>query len=302
MNVVLADGSRRTIDETSDLWWAMRGAGHNFAILTSVTVKVFDIEHPNWALERYIFTGDKVNAVHNMINEHIIGKTGVPVEVSSISVLASMPEIDEKVTNQTPKACSLSIISCQPVLIQHIGQEGVTNVDKVYSDLFRNLKPVAVEQKSGRYIDIPSWIGDSETSPDCQNTGAAHTRFPIELERFNSTAVDQLYKTFAAGLANTPALNQSVIFIETYPQQGVRAVARDSSACAFRDDSITIAPTLQYMPDGPVLDKQAAELGLKMRDILHKGSGRDDLHVYVNYAYGTETPENLYGYEQWRQE
>lgn len=98
MNVVLADGSRRTINESSDLWWAMRGAGHNFAILTSMTVKIFDIEYPNWAVERYIFTGDKVGAVHDMINQHILRNgSGVPVDITTISVFASMPEIDAKV-------------------------------------------------------------------------------------------------------------------------------------------------------------------------------------------------------------
>ena len=45
MNIVLADGTLHTIDEKSDLWWAMRGAGHNFGIVTSVETKIYDIEH-----------------------------------------------------------------------------------------------------------------------------------------------------------------------------------------------------------------------------------------------------------------
>ena len=30
--------------------------------------------------------------------------------------------------------------------------------------------------------------------------------------------------------------------------------------------------------------------------------GRDEFHAYVNYAFGTETNEEMYGYEQWRQD
>lgn len=30
MNIVLANGTLITIDETSELFWAMKGAGHNF--------------------------------------------------------------------------------------------------------------------------------------------------------------------------------------------------------------------------------------------------------------------------------
>lgn len=50
MNIVLAGGSMQTIDETSDLWWAMKGAGHNFGVVTSVTSKIYDVETEisNW--------------------------------------------------------------------------------------------------------------------------------------------------------------------------------------------------------------------------------------------------------------
>lgn len=32
------------------------------------------------------------------------------------------------------------------------------------------------------------------------------------------------------------------------------------------------------------------------------GSGHTELHAYVNYAYGTERLEEIYGYEPWRLE
>jgi FAD/FMN-containing dehydrogenase len=72
MNVVLANGDLTTIDPTSDLWWGMLGAGHNFGIVTSVTTKVYDIEHPDWAIETIIFSGDKVEEVYEAANTYII--------------------------------------------------------------------------------------------------------------------------------------------------------------------------------------------------------------------------------------
>jgi FAD/FMN-containing dehydrogenase len=72
MNVVLANGDSRTIDPSSDLWWGMLGAGHNFGIVTSVTTKIYDIVYPNWAIETIIFSGDKVEAVYEAANRHIL--------------------------------------------------------------------------------------------------------------------------------------------------------------------------------------------------------------------------------------
>ncbi|KXX77308.1 6-hydroxy-D-nicotine oxidase [Madurella mycetomatis] len=41
----------KTVDTRPDLWWAMKGAGHNFGIVTSVAVKIYPFEHTNRAGE-----------------------------------------------------------------------------------------------------------------------------------------------------------------------------------------------------------------------------------------------------------
>jgi FAD/FMN-containing dehydrogenase len=74
MNVVLADGSLRTIDASSDLFWAMKGAGHNFGIVTSVVAKVYDIQYRDWAVETIIYSGDQVGKVYAAANEHLLRK------------------------------------------------------------------------------------------------------------------------------------------------------------------------------------------------------------------------------------
>ncbi|RBA11834.1 hypothetical protein FPRO05_14186 [Fusarium proliferatum] len=51
MNVVLINGSFKMIDQKFDLFWTMKGAGHNFGIVISVTAKIYDIEHRDWAIE-----------------------------------------------------------------------------------------------------------------------------------------------------------------------------------------------------------------------------------------------------------
>ncbi len=68
-NVILANGSLITVDENSELFWALKGAGHNFGIVTSITSKIYDIQQPNYAIETLIFGGDQVEAVYEVANE-----------------------------------------------------------------------------------------------------------------------------------------------------------------------------------------------------------------------------------------
>jgi FAD/FMN-containing dehydrogenase len=65
LNVVLANGTAVTVNETShpDLWWAMRGAGHNFCILTSVDSKIWPDNFKTYFVKSYQFGGSSLDAV-----------------------------------------------------------------------------------------------------------------------------------------------------------------------------------------------------------------------------------------------
>ena len=39
----------------------------------------------------------------------------------------------------------------------------------------------------------------------------------------------------------------------------------------------------------------------ELRQILHRGSRRSQMHSYVNYTYGNESPKEWYGADSWRQ-
>jgi len=91
---VLANGTLTTIDADSDLWWAIRGAGHNFGIVTSITAKVYPLEHRNWAIETFMFTGDKVEAVYQAANDYFLANDAQPVDVINWSYWMSMPDVN----------------------------------------------------------------------------------------------------------------------------------------------------------------------------------------------------------------
>ena len=92
MNIVLADGELHTIDESSDLWWAMQGAGHNFGIVTSVSSRIYNISSHEWAAETFIFPGAKVEDVYGVANHHLF--RGGSLLVTHWSYWMSDPAVD----------------------------------------------------------------------------------------------------------------------------------------------------------------------------------------------------------------
>lgn len=301
MNVVLADGSLQTIDETSGLWWAMKGAGQNFGIVTSLTSKIYEIEQYDWAIETLIFSGDKVEALYQAANEHF---SNIPVDVINWSYWLNIPSADPEKVSEKPHIATLLwfMLTLQPIILFYIIQEGTTVVDPTYTQPFHDIGPISIEPDSGTYLDLARWTNIALESGPCQKAGLANPRFPLYIEKYNVEAQKLAYDAFATGAQGNSSFSASIFMFEAYPVQGVQAIDSDSTAFAFRSDSILAAPLITYTPAGEELDKQASELGNTLRGIIHEGSGREELHAYVNYAYGNESPQNWYGYESWRQD
>jgi FAD/FMN-containing dehydrogenase len=67
-NVVLADGREIGVNKTSyaDLFYALKGAGHNFAIVTSMVKEIYPRDH--WYQKTYTWTQDKLETVFEALN------------------------------------------------------------------------------------------------------------------------------------------------------------------------------------------------------------------------------------------
>jgi hypothetical protein len=174
-------------------------------------------------------------------------------------------------------------------------------VDPVYTQPFHDIGPLSEEPIGGSYTDLASWTGISLDAPPCQKAGLVNPRFPNYLQSYNIPAQKQAYAQFASAVSGTSAFNNSLFIFEGYSMVGVHAITSDSAAFAFRDENLLAAPLITYAPAGSDLDAQAAQLGDQLRQILHDASRRTDLRAYVNYAYGDETSQQLYGSDAWRQ-
>lgn len=112
----------------------------------------------------------------------------------------------------------------------------------------------------------------------------------------------RVYDRYKEATHAEPAFFDSLFLFEGYSNQGVKAIDAASTAFAFRGDNLLFAPLISYMSTGPELEAKAGALGNELRQILLEGTGREELHAYVNYAYGDEKPETWYGHEEWRRE
>lgn len=70
LNVVLANGTAVTVNETSnpDLWWALRGAGHNFGIVTSWDAKIWEDNFKTYFVRTYEFKGSALEPLIEEVN------------------------------------------------------------------------------------------------------------------------------------------------------------------------------------------------------------------------------------------
>ncbi|KAK5989605.1 FAD-linked oxidoreductase chyH [Cladobotryum mycophilum] len=279
VDIVTADGNIQTIDAQSDLWWALNGAGHNFGIVTSVTSKIYDIEHRDWAIETFIFAGHQVEAVYQATNEHLLKNGTQPAGLINWSYWLNIPDADLN----------------NPIILFYIIQEGVKAIDSIFTKPFHDIGPLSVEPLAGDYNDLAAWTGIANASPPCQKAGLANPRFPIYLESYNVPAQKRAYDLYASAIRGSSAFNGSLFMFEGYPMGGVRTTHGKSSAFAFRDENILAAPLITYAHTGSEVKQKAATLGNQLRQILHKATGRKTLRAYVNYSYGDETTQELYG-------
>lgn len=136
----------------------------------------------------------------------------------------------------------------------------------------------------------------------CQNLGTAAIRLPIDLEVYNVTALQNAYDVFASATQETPGINSSIFLLEGYALQAMQAIPHESTAVSYRGYNLIVSPVILWTPDGGELDAKAVSAGEDMRRAIREGTGRNDFHAYVNYAFGTESNKEMYGHEEWRQE
>lgn len=186
---------------------------------------------------------------------------------------------------------------------------------------FQDIGPLYNNSQSLGYPDVLDATGTGMNSPMCQD-GHTNMQFPFGLLEHNITATREIYDYYANITTAQPIFNQSIVVFEAYALEAVQAVDPASTAFPHREDNIlwyvvqclgfellisngltfsTSDVLVTYDPDSS-LDAEAVDIGKHITQLWSSGQPDREQHIYVNYAYGDEPLEQLYGSEPWRLE
>lgn len=279
--LVLANGTAISVDETqhSDLYWGLRGAGHNFGVVTSVNYQIYDSTPgiDGFATATFTFTQDKLEAVFAIANQWLSAKNR-PVELTHYAIFAFNPAVDSK-----------------PIILFLVYWQGAGSIPSEYTNPLNALKPVSVVDAHVDLLGANANTGASFDGPACAE-GTGRQTFPVDLNSWdlaNLRTVINIFSTFPASLKN------SVMLLEGFATNRVLEIPAASTAYPFRSNQLLASPLFTYPANNATLDKYVSGFGRQIRAALLKGTGLE-LRAYVNYANGDESQEAVFGYEPWR--
>lgn len=241
--VVLANGSLATVSSTSnpELFWALRGAGHNFAIVTSYKFKIYDVPPYNsWIVESYVYTQDKLEELLELTNTLTAGGKQ-PVEFLNWAYYIWLPDFDLDHVHYPSCFLLLTRIHTnakpQPVIQYTLLYEGNTEAAEPYASQYRALDSVNATSQTVSYLDLPSLTGNGNNDFGCQH-GYSVLQYPISLHKYNITAHRAAFALFEQYTKQYPGLNGSFVMNEGYSLKGVQSVPAESTAYPDRNGNL----------------------------------------------------------------
>ncbi|KAI1261812.1 FAD binding domain-containing protein [Xylariaceae sp. FL1019] len=268
IRVVTPDGQLRNVTAQSDpdLFWALRGAGPNFGIVTSATVKARKasaVDNQAWT-GSLIYTEDQLEDVIQAIED-------LPLTQEMVIFLYFLADS----TTGSP------VIVASPWM--HRADE--TSGPAAYASLYA-IGPVATDTA---VVEYNQWNSGSDALCDRgeykPGWGAGFQDMIPETWR----AIWDAYVAFQ----QLPGAERSGVLMEKYNLSAARSFAPSSAAFPNRNVNINAFAIPWY--DDSSLDAEAAKFGNKVRDLLRSTSGLPRNQTYVNFAHGDEPLAEVYG-------
>ncbi|OJI98007.1 hypothetical protein ASPVEDRAFT_49867 [Aspergillus versicolor CBS 583.65] len=269
--VVTASGEVVEASKTSnpDLFWAIRGAGPNFGIVSSATYQLYplsgtftsiDLAFParlnssffqaladfnlteNWAIATYIFYDTASN------------KTGLRASC----------------VYHGPQAEAIHLLT--PILDLGPKEKNITELP--WSRL-------TAEGSFG--------LDASICTP-----GGQHELFAANLRHRNTSAWVSMFNAMDELYASTPGARQGTVLFEAWSNQAMMAVPDEETAYPWRDTQVYVSVQNAWTEGDDGARDAAAATAQAIREELAATSGYGGLAVYLNYAHGDETIEEVY--------
>lgn len=284
--VVVASGELVEVSETKnpDLFWALRGAGHNFGIMTSFEMKAYDIPS-NWTVYNIAFSGDKLEEIYGLVNKFEEPSFDKSNKLAMTSAIIRLPAVDP----------------VNPIINYVLAYEGSEAEAEPYAAQFKALGPLSTTVSTDvDYIQLYTVTNNNLNQQPCvKNNNIAGAG--ISLPAWDVEGVRKAYTIFS-NLSTDARFSKSIILLENYGTKGVRAIDPASTALALEErEWAALAGPVMWWEGESEQDKQDAYAYIRgMEDALFMGLDKSGVkrHTYVNYANGDEKRrEQLYGYD-----
>jgi FAD/FMN-containing dehydrogenase len=287
LDVVLADGTpvrANASNEYSDLFWAMRGAGHNFGAVTRFEMAIHPKgELPDWYYHNYIYSADKLEALFEALNVFQDNGTTPPLMALNEGIFV----VDAN-------------FGAEPTIFWSFAYAGPTEDAEAHLAPFNALGALWEETGS---VALPGLAAVQKTGMDdelCAG-GRTHIMSTAGIQTYNVTAQRKIYDLYARNVALHPELGGTWVLHEGYSVAAVRRPDPASMAYPHRDDHLLMLFDAGIPDDSPLrgfVEAWAAET----RDLWNEGQPGRRPTTYMPYAAGYESLESMYGYEPWRLE
>ncbi|POS73295.1 hypothetical protein DHEL01_v208314 [Diaporthe helianthi] len=276
--VVTATGKvvEASATKNPDLFWALRGAGANFGIVTSATFKVQRVPNNNKILNvDFIIpasaNGSYFDILHTLEN--------MPPELATIQFVMwnatiNQPQILANWVYTGPEKKGLELMA--PVFA---------------------LNPVRSEKKVVPWKSLVGTAGFGADQGWCDPSPVPWTQLSANTKRLDAGTMRTMFEKMTAfyqtAATQDPSTLGTTVELEIFNSDAMRAVPADATAYAWRDSIAYMMFELTW--SNTVGEAAAIALAQDLRRDFVATSGYPDLAVYVNYASGNETLEQRYG-------
>ncbi|KAL2869385.1 FAD-binding oxidoreductase [Aspergillus lucknowensis] len=260
VRVVLADGSvfEASEDAHQDLFWAIRGAGQAFGVVTEFTFRAHHIPDQVFGGLLY-FSVDKLRKVVEFANW-----------------------FDEQQDENSGFFFGFSVPSLvdEPVITAVLFYNGTKDKAHEFFAPLLSLDSVTNTTDMMSYTEL-SQVTNIEPIPEGRKCfGGTHIKFPLD-----ETLVKELWNVFSQITEDYPLMGNSVLAFELLPYGKVMSVPVDATACANRGRFYNVGLLLCWREAGhdAVMD-QYRQFIISKIEHSQKGDTGEGVAAYANYA------------------
>jgi hypothetical protein len=209
----------------------LRGAGHNFGIVTSVKYKIYDVpKNDIWTVGTYYYTQNQLNPVFELINE-FTADGNQPAGLLIWSNFFQSPDIDpNNVRNFSARLCRAPSLTKHQAVIQiEVVFQGTQQEALQYTTRFDALAPVSSTIVAADFTQLSGLTEQGIDQFPCQKLGNMGPRFDVNARKYNVTATRAAFDVFNKATL-VPGMENSLFLADGYAAKGVVEVPADSTA------------------------------------------------------------------------